>query len=155
FEASTVWTTDAGEAPPNLEPWIQWPTVHSGMPFAEHGVFHLGDGRKLRQKEIAAVLSDAGVPVGGCASMNTKYRELNGYVVADPWDRDGFSHPDWLAPFYQVVSKQVQESSGERGLSAGEAARFGWFMLRNGLSAGAVWAILKQLASERFRPGLR
>jgi hypothetical protein len=154
-ESSTIWTTDAGEGPPNLEPWIQWPTVHSGLPFCEHGIFHLGDGRKLAHKGIAAILSDAGIPVGVCASMNTNYRELNGYVVADPWDREGFSHPGWLTPFYQVVSRQVQESSAERGLSAREAARFGWFMLRHGLSAGTAGAIIKQLASERFDPGLR
>src|SRR5262245_46064136 len=99
-DESTVWTTDAGEDPPNLEPWIQWPTVHTGLPFAEHGVFHLGDGRKLPVKGIAEILSDAGIPVGVCASMNTNYRKLNGYVLADPWDREGFSHPEWLAPFY-------------------------------------------------------
>src|SRR4051794_28556749 len=70
YEASTVYTTDAGEGAPNLEPWIQWPTVHSGLPFREHGVFHLGDGRRLRHKCVAELLSDAGVPVGVCASMN-------------------------------------------------------------------------------------
>src|SRR5262249_44887897 len=46
-DSSLVCTTDAGESEPNLEPWIQWPTVHSGLPFAEHRVFHLGDGRRL------------------------------------------------------------------------------------------------------------
>jgi hypothetical protein len=76
----TVYTTDAEEEEPNLEPWIQWPTVHSGMPFREHGIFHLGDGRKLDQKCIAEVLSDAGVPVGVCGSMNLNYGMLNGYV---------------------------------------------------------------------------
>ena len=33
-DLSDVYTTDAGEKPEHLEPWIQWPTVHSGMPFA-------------------------------------------------------------------------------------------------------------------------
>ncbi|TMK26141.1 MAG: hypothetical protein E6G62_03120, partial [Actinobacteria bacterium] len=42
FAQSQVFTTDAGEKPPNLEPWIQWPTVHSGLPFSDHGIFSLG-----------------------------------------------------------------------------------------------------------------
>ena len=26
-----------------LEPWIQWPTVHTGLKFNEHKLFRLGD----------------------------------------------------------------------------------------------------------------
>ena len=37
YETSTVFTTDAQEAVGDLEPWVQWPTVHSGMTAAEHG----------------------------------------------------------------------------------------------------------------------
>jgi hypothetical protein len=42
YSSSTAFTTDAQEEFPNLEPWIQWPTVHSGMSFAEHHIFNLG-----------------------------------------------------------------------------------------------------------------
>jgi len=31
YESSVVRRTDAAEAPPYLEPWIQWPTVHFGV----------------------------------------------------------------------------------------------------------------------------
>ena len=31
YETSQVFTTDAHAEPPNLEPWIQWPTVHLGV----------------------------------------------------------------------------------------------------------------------------
>src|SRR5262249_48369701 len=96
YESSTVFTTDAGETEPNLEPWVQWPTVHSGMTFAEHGIFHLGDGKNLGRKCIGELLSDAGVPVGICGSMNLNYRTLNGYVLPDPWDKEGAPSPEWL-----------------------------------------------------------
>jgi hypothetical protein len=154
-DAATVWTTDAQETPPNLEPWIQWPTVHSGLPFAEHGVFHLGDGRAFQQKCLAEILSDAGIPVGVCASMNLNYRQLNGYIMPDPWDKEGAAHPDWLQPFYDTVSRQVQEASRAEGLTLGQLGRFGWFMLRNGLSAGTIAAIGKQLLHEQVAPGIR
>src|SRR6516225_9053533 len=155
YESSTVYTTDAEEEEPNLEPWIQWPTVHSGMPFREHGVFHLGDGRRMEQKCLAEVLSDAGVPVGVCGSMNLNYGKLNGYVVPDPWDRGGIAHPDWLQPFYQTVASQVQESSRVGFGSKAEMMRFGIFLLRNGLTAGTAWAVGKQLLQERFDSGVR
>jgi len=154
-DSSAVFVSDAQESPPNLEPWIQWPTVHSGMTYPEHQIFHLGDGRRLPHKCLAEVLSDAGVRVGVCASMNMNYRRVNGYVVPDPWDTEGLPHPEWLRPFYRTVARQVQESSREERLSARDLASFGWFMARNGLSLGTIKDIVGQLWSERRDPGVR
>jgi hypothetical protein len=155
YESSSVFTTDAGEQEPHLEPWIQWPTVHSGLPYSEHHVFHLGDGRKLYWKCLGELLSDAGVPVGICGSMNLNYGRLNGYVLPDPWDREGQPHPERLMPFYRTVARQVQESSREGPLSKKEMLAFGWFLVRNGLRPGTAGALLKQLWRERREPGLR
>ena len=47
FESSQIYTTAAGENPPNLEPWIQWITVHTGLRLNGHGVFHLGDAWQM------------------------------------------------------------------------------------------------------------
>ncbi len=155
YESSTIFTTDAGEDPEHLEPWIQWPTVHSGMSFHEHGVFHLGDGRRLEHKCLAELLSDASVNVGVCGSMNQNYSELRGYVIPDPWDKHGEAHPAWLEPFYRTVARQVQESSSEAKLSRKQMAAFGWFLLRHGLTIGTAAAIVRQLATERRDPGVR
>jgi hypothetical protein len=155
YESSTVFTTDAGEEEPNLEPWIQWPSVHSGLSFAEHQVFHLGDGRKLQRKCLAELLSDAGIPVGICGSMNLNYGRLNGYVLPDPWDKDGLPHPDRLRPFYRTVARQVRESSREDAGSKWEMFAFAWFLVRNGLTFGTAWAIVRQLWRERRDAGVR
>jgi hypothetical protein len=125
------------------------------MPFTEHGIFHLGDGRRLEQKCIAELLSEAGIPVGVCGSMNMNYSRLRGYVIPDPWDKNGTAHPDWLRPFYQTVARQVQDSSQEAGISRKEMAGFGWFLLRHGLTAGTASAIIRQLIAERRDSGLR
>ncbi len=45
---SHVLVSDAEEEPPRLEPWIQWVTVHTGLSYAEHGVFRLGDPHKVK-----------------------------------------------------------------------------------------------------------
>jgi hypothetical protein len=155
YESSTVFTTDAGEETPHLEPWIQWPTVHSGMPFAEHRVFHLGDGRELEHPCMGEVLSDAGVPVGIFGSMNMNYRRLSGYVLPDPWDREGRPYPDRLLPFYRTVARQVQEASRTEGGSKKEMLSFAWFLVRNGLTARTSWAVVRQLWRERRDAGMR
>jgi hypothetical protein len=155
YESAVIYTTAAGEEPPYLEPWIQWPTVHSGLSFAEHRAFHLGDGRRLPVKCLAELLSDAGVPVGVFGSMNLNYRRLRGYLVPDPWDREGAAEPRWLQPFYRIVARQVQESSGGTGLGKKEMLAFLCFLLRHGLTAGTAWSLARQLWQERRAPGLR
>jgi hypothetical protein len=39
--SSDTFISDAEEQEPYLEPWIQWVTVHTGVPFSEHGIFRL------------------------------------------------------------------------------------------------------------------
>lgn len=35
-----------------LEPWIQWVTVHTGLDYASHGVFRLGDIAHTELRQI-------------------------------------------------------------------------------------------------------
>src|SRR5215813_542444 len=44
---SQAYITDAEEQAPQLEPWIQWITVHCGMRYADHKVFSLGDNADI------------------------------------------------------------------------------------------------------------
>jgi hypothetical protein len=153
-QRSTVYTTDAGEEPPNLDPWIQWPSVHSGMTFSQHRIVNLGDGCTLREKCIAELLSDAGVPVGVFGSMNMNYRNLRGYFLPDPWHKLGTAYPEALQPYYEIISKQVQESSKSDALTLTDMTRLGWFMVRNGLTAGTARAAARQLLGERRDGGI-
>ena len=41
-------TTNLDESYNNLEPWIQWPTIRTGLTYREHNVFRLGDRRCFR-----------------------------------------------------------------------------------------------------------
>jgi hypothetical protein len=86
--------------------------------------------------------------------MNTNYGPMNGYYIPDPWEAEAKPSPLWLAPFFDTVARQVQESSRSDGLSKRDLAGFGWFMLRNGLKASTIVAALRQLWQERREPGL-
>src|SRR5688572_8151783 len=115
YNESHVYTSDAEEKEPNLEPWIQWVTVHSGLSFDEHGVFHLGDGHKLAHKCVWDIASDNGLRVWVCGSMNARYgRPINGCVLPDPWATDSRPYPDELLTWFTFAQRNVQEHTNER-----------------------------------------
>lgn len=119
YSGPKVYTTDAEEDPPKLNPWIQWITVHSGLPFAEHGVFQLNDGHKLKQKCIWDLLSDAKLRVWVCGSMNVRHDlPLNGLILPDPWTTETAPYPDELLPFFRFVQRNVQEHTNDQYRSA-------------------------------------
>ena len=152
-DQSLVAITDAEEGPPYLEPWIQWETVHTGLPYAEHGVFELGQGGQIRHPRVWDVVSAAGQPVWVCGSMNATAQggTLNGRLLSDPWSNETAAVPAALfRPFVHLVNTFVQEHSRDDvPLSKMDFARFGWFMLTNGLSVRTVTDAVAQLASER------
>ncbi|MBV8363237.1 MAG: hypothetical protein JO193_01595 [Candidatus Eremiobacteraeota bacterium] len=138
-----------------MDPWVQWPTVHSGVPYEMHGVAHMGDGGiDLQYPGIAQLLSSAGVRVGVFGSMNLNYGHLNGYMIPDPWDRRQKTHPAWLAPFYRVVSQQVKDSS-RYAITGKQIVDLGTFLATHGLTASTALACAKQLLDERRDSGLR
>jgi len=150
-DESSVFTTDAEEVAPNLDPWIQWVTVHSGLSYDEHGIFHLGDGDKLAVKSLWDFVSDLGKTVWVCGSMNIKYESpVRGAVLPDPWTVGTSPSPSELEPYYLFVQRNVQEYTNDRvPLSKGDYFRFLKFMLSHGLSAKTVVSIMGQLWSER------
>ncbi len=149
---SQVHETEADERAPNLEPWIQWVTVHSGISYREHGIQRLGDGHKLSEPNLWDLVSERGGNVWVCGSMNINYRApINGWVLPDPWVTNVRPHPeDELRPYYRFVSANVQEHTREEApLGGKEQLAFGRFMVRHGLSPATAAAIVRQLASER------
>jgi len=144
--------TDAAEPALNLEPWIQWVTVHTGLSYAQHRVFNLDDGPKLTAPRVWDVISDAGEPVWVCGSMNaaTAGDGLNGWFMPDPWSSGIKPYPEReLAPFFRFVQTYVQEHDRpDVPLSKLDHARFVAFMIANGLSARTVRDTIRQLLGE-------
>jgi hypothetical protein len=149
-EADT-YVTDAGEDPPNLNPWIQWVTLHSGQTFAQHGVFHLGDAASRKVRMVWDDVSDAGHETWICGSMNIAVQPgFRGRVLPDPWDAATPAKPEKLEHYMKLVRAYVFEhTSGKRPVTLGTISHFAWFMLRNGLSFSTVWRIARQLFDER------
>jgi hypothetical protein len=149
---SRVFVTDAEESAPNLEPWIQWVTIHTGLGFEEHGVFDLDDGAKLDVPRLWDLVSEAGGKAFVCGSMNPGYRPgLRGAVVPDPWSTRVAPYPGGEFDTYcTYIQKQVQEHTRQKSpVTLREHAGFLAFMARHGLSWRTIRRTVGQLLSER------
>ena len=151
-DESGVWTTEAGERPPFLEPWIQWITVHSGQRYAEHGVFNLDEGHRATAPRIWDVLSAAGLDSWICGSMNVSAAPgFRGWLLPDPWTTHVPPRPDALRPYFDFVSRHVLEyTNAQVPVTNADRLRFVAFMARHGLTATTAWEIVRQLAAERL-----
>jgi hypothetical protein len=149
-DESEVYITDAEEQPPYLVPWIQWITVHSGLSYAEHKIFHLGDGPNLHTPCIWDILSNAGYRVWVCGSMNVRYEvPLNGALLPDPWTKDIAPYPETLLPYFRFVRQHVTEYTRDRvRLPLTDYLQFISFVTRHGLSSKTLRSIAAQILSE-------
>ena len=151
-DESHVYVTDAEEEGDNLQPWVQWVTVHTGLSASAYGINWLSDGHKLQQKAIWDLISEAGHRVWVCGSMNARYDQpLQGCLLPDPWSSGLRPFPDQeFAPYYDFVRRAVQEHTNEAGgLSKGMALSFLKFMAGHGLSIETIRMILGQLWTEK------
>lgn len=150
-DSSAVFTTEAKERAPYLEPWIQWINVHTGVPYTEHGVEHLGDGDKVRQPAIWDLISNAGMNVWVCGSMNVHCTSsVKGDVLPDPWSSESVVRPSELQTYNGFVRKQVQEHSNSNAkFGKSEYLKFLAFMLTHGLSQYTIRRAIRQLRNER------
>ena len=102
---------------PNLEPWIQWVTVHSGHPVrASTRSTTSATGTSSRRRTSGTCSPTHGKSVWVCGSMNINYQSpINGWVLPDPWVTQGRARPRrGLEPYYKFVSANVQEHTSEQ-----------------------------------------
>jgi hypothetical protein len=153
-DESHVFVTDAEEEGENLNPWVQWVTVHSGLSAAEHGITRLSEGYTLEVKALWDLLSEAGLRVWVCGSMNARYdRPLNGYLLPDPWSAKLRGYPiGFFEPYYEFVRNAVQEHTNTRArLKPRDVFAFANFLTRHGLRPATIAATVSQLVQERFK----
>jgi hypothetical protein len=150
-EEAIVATTVADEVAPFLDPWIQWITVHSGVPYKRHGIRDLGDGHLLDAPNVWDLVSARGGRSLVCGSMNVSRQPgLKGWFVPDPWTTKVPPQPDEVMPYFRFVQANVTEYTSDKiPLGPADYAKFLAFMATHGLSLRTLRAIAKQLAWER------
>lgn len=88
----------------NVNPWIQWPTVHTGLDYADHGVFRLGDIVHTSHPHIYEVLEKHGVSVAALSPFNARNNTRKArFFVPDPWTKTTFSGSNDLRYLYDAL----------------------------------------------------
>lgn len=106
-----------------IEPWIQWFTVHTGLPYGEHKVFRLGDGPQADTRQIWEELSQRGLKVGAFSPMNAGNRLADAaFFVPDPWTRTYVTAPALMRTVYEAICRAVGDNA-EGKIDAASAAR--------------------------------
>lgn len=95
-----------------LEPWIQWPSIHTGKAYCDHKVFRLGDMTKSTVPQIFELLEQFGYSVGAVSPMNAVNRlKAPAYFIPDPWTETpsaGGRVNKWVA---EAISQTVNDNS--------------------------------------------
>lgn len=99
----------------HLEPWIQWVTAHTGLSFAEHQVYRLGDIINHDIPQIWERLEKLGFKVGAVSPMNAKFRLKDpAFFVPDPWTQTEVHADEADQRFFAAISKAVNENASGR-----------------------------------------
>jgi len=144
---SQVYTTDANTSGEDLNPWIQWVTVHTGLTPKEHGIFLLNEMQNFNGDFIWDTLSNKNISSWICGSMNTKHKDnFAGDFIPDPWATNAPPFPpEKFDTYFNFISQSVHGHSSNKTVPA---LAFVKYMLTNGLSLSTMFKMSKQILSE-------
>ena len=95
-----------------LEPWIQWPSAHTGKSFEEHGIFRLGDSVNCKDDQIFEKIENLGFKVGAISPMNSSNNLKNpSYFIPDPWTQTNHDGSFLSKIVYESLSQAVNDNS--------------------------------------------
>jgi hypothetical protein len=115
IRAHGIAKTHSERAYEQVEPWIQWVTAHTGLPFKDHGIFRLGDIVNHDLRQIWEHLEGSGLRVGAISPMNAKNRTRRpAFFVPDPWTPTTISAGKVLTGLYRAVSQAVNDNAQGR-----------------------------------------
>jgi hypothetical protein len=98
-----------------LEPWIQWASVHTSKSYPEHGIFRLGDIVGSGVPQIFEQLEQAGFRVGAISPMNAENRLKDpAYFIPDPWTQTPADSSRWSQMLSEAISQAVNDNSHAR-----------------------------------------
>jgi len=81
-----------------LEPWVQWVSIHAGVPASQHHIKHLGDVPDLGFTQCWETLSQHNISCGIWGVMNGAKRDAQNvkFFLPDPWTFSEHGYPDEL-----------------------------------------------------------
>ncbi len=115
FAAHGYARTRSEEVYEQIEPWIQWFTVHTGKSYAEHKVFRLGDGPRAGVAQIWEQLARKGLKVGAFSPMNAGNAVAEAaFFVPDPWTKTEVRAPQLMRSACEAICQAVGDNAEGR-----------------------------------------
>lgn len=157
FFKSETHTDDVYESE-YLEPWVQWVSVHTGLPSSAHGIKHLGDVPEEGIMQLWEMLSKKGISSGIWGAMNGKRRGAKEclFFLPDPWTASENAFPadlnDLLNPLRYTSKNYTKHSKWALLQQAGKLLNL---FRRNDLGmflAHEILSFLKALVVHRAKP---
>ncbi len=152
-DVHVTWTDDA-----DLEPWVQWVTLHTGQRQDVHGAKELDEGYRVDLPRVWDSLAGRGFRSLVFGSMNPQTISDTGkiFLVPDPWSTRVACTDPAFKPFHDFVSFNVTEHTNARARATkGQTAAFVRFMLARGLSLATAMEAVRQIAGEKVHGGDR
>ena len=95
-----------------IEPWIQWTSVHTCKTYDEHQVFRLGDIVNHSGEQIFEKIEKAGFNVGCVSPMNADNRlKQPVYFIPDPWTDTKPDGSKVSKAIHQALRQAVNDNS--------------------------------------------
>lgn len=147
----------ATETLANLEPWITWVSLHTGVPQETHGVRVLEPPpESIRHPRSWEIVADAGRTYGIFATPSSwPPRADASFYVPGNFSKDTRTHPESLRPIQDLnCTYSRQHNPLERKEGLGGMVRRAIDLVALGLRPGTVGTLVGQLALERLDPRL-
>lgn len=98
-----------------LEPWIQWVSVHTGKSYEDHKIFRLGDMVNSDLDQIFELVENNGFNVGVVSGMNVKNAlKKPSYFIPDPWTDTKTDGTFFSKLLKSVLTQTVNDNSESR-----------------------------------------
>ncbi|EDY85648.1 conserved hypothetical protein [gamma proteobacterium HTCC5015] len=124
-------TTLSEQVYEQIEPWIQWPTVRTGMDYSEHQVFRLGDMALSEAPQHWEQLEQAGFSVAAVSPINGANRtQKSPFWLPDPWVDTPVSGGPFAHRITAALRQAVNDNSEEKLTMASIAAVMEGLMTR-------------------------
>jgi hypothetical protein len=146
---------EALERPPNLDPWITWVTLHTGVDGSVHGAKVLEqDAGTIGASRTWEYAAQAGLSVGVYGSIGAyPPRPVPGFMIPGPFAPGSETFPGYLEPV-QNLNRRYTQAHNKVASDSGplQMGREALELLHLGLRAETIARIARQLAEERLRP---
>ena len=154
-DSADVYVTHTDD--PTLEPWVQWPSFHTGQPESVHGAQELDEGHIIQTPRIWDRLAETGVDSIVFGSMNADSAHKDTvFLVPDPWSAGVRPSDPAYDAFHKFISFHVAEHTNPNARpTRADALNFVKFMLGHGLSLKTITTAMSQIAGEKTSSGDR